>query len=283
MRYLFFPLSVALLPALAFLLHSRGASVGVAVSAVLFPFVALVLVLERVWPFDASWNRSRGDLRADLGFATIVRAPELVASAAGHALAASLAGLAARSSQLPLAVQLAVVLLAGDLGKYTLHRLSHERASLWRFHAVHHAPDRIYVLNGLRIHPVNMLWNAAFDVTLPLVLGVDARVLVIAAALRGVIAILQHANLPLAFGPLGYVFSTNELHRYHHSTALSESQSNYGSTLIVWDLLFGTYTAPARESRPAEIGLGDHPALPRSMVGQIRWSFCRRPESCRLT
>ncbi len=273
MRKAFFPLAVALLPWLSYLLHQRGLPVGLAVSGPLIALLLGVLALERVWAHDPGWNENHGDLRADLGFAAIVRAPDMLASALGHALAAALASLSPRVSTLPLAAQFFGVLLAADFGKYLMHRLSHHHPTLWRFHAVHHAAERLYVLNGLRIHPVNLLWYAAFDVTLPLVLGIDPRVLVVLATLRGVVSIVQHANLRLAFGPLGYVFSTNELHRFHHSAILEESRSNYGSTFIVWDLLFGSYRSGGA---PRAVGLGEHAPLPRSLLGQLLWPFCGR-------
>lgn len=38
---------------------------------------------------------------------------------------------------------------------------------------------------------------------------------------------------------------TPDLHRVHHSVRAEQSQSNYGSVLVIWDRLFGTYRAAA--------------------------------------
>ncbi len=271
----FFPFALIAATSAAVRLQASGASAGAATALVLVPFVLIVLLLEQLFPFDRGWNRGRGDLRADVSFAALVRVPESAAAGVGHVGFVALTGLGTSGlSRLPWGLQLGLILLAADLGKYLLHRRGHVRPSWWRFHSIHHAPERIYVLNGLRLHPINLLWNAAFDVALPIVLGVSSKVVVIAGTLRGVVAILQHANLPLRFGPLNYVFSTNELHRYHHSIRLEEGQRNYGSTFIVWDLLFGTYRGAQGRARPAAVGLGDAAAVPRAVLGQLLWPFC---------
>jgi sterol desaturase/sphingolipid hydroxylase (fatty acid hydroxylase superfamily) len=55
------------------------------------------------------------------------------------------------------------------------------------------------------------------------------------------IAMLQHVNLPLRHGWLNYVFSTNTLHRWHHSAERGEGDTNFGSTLVLWDQVFSMF------------------------------------------
>lgn len=129
------------------------------------------------------------------------------------------------------------------------------------------------MLNGLRVHPVNLLWLLAVDVMLPLALGVSPDVAALAAILRSTLAVLQHANLAMRPGVLNWIFSTPELHHWHHSADLAEGNSNYGATLIVWDVLFHTRRLPADRTRAAVIGVAGAP-LPRRWLGQILWPFC---------
>jgi len=73
--------------------------------------------------------------------------------------------------------------------------------------------------------------------------------------------IFQHANIKLKYGILNYIFSTNELHRWHHSTELKEANNNYGAVLVVWDLVFGTFYQKA-ELAPSQLGLAEENAYP---------------------
>ncbi len=65
----------------------------------------------------------------------------------------------------------------------------------------------------------------------------------------------QHANLDARHGPLNYLLSTNELHRWHHSTVSHEANRNYGNALILWDLVFGTFKYHKGENAPQQVGL----------------------------
>jgi sterol desaturase/sphingolipid hydroxylase (fatty acid hydroxylase superfamily) len=79
----------------------------------------------------------------------------------------------------------------------------------------------------------------------------------------GVLAFLQSANLVYQFwihteriGRLApwfeAVFNTPSHHRVHHASQGSYLDRNYAGVLIVWDRMFGTFTA---ESEPCVYGL----------------------------
>ena len=53
-----------------------------------------------------------------------------------------------------------------------------------------------------------------------------------------------------------------ELHRWHHSKLMHESNHNYGGNLIVWDILFGTRWLPNDRDPPEAIGMESLPGLP---------------------
>jgi sterol desaturase/sphingolipid hydroxylase (fatty acid hydroxylase superfamily) len=269
-------------PLAAWLLLARGAPASLVVGAFVAGEAVLILLLERAFPYEPAWNRARGDLQTDVVNAISVKLPDIVARGAGTALKAGLAVALAGSlgrgvwpSHLPFVAQVLLVLVPADLAKYWLHRLGHEHPTLWRFHAVHHGPSRVYSLNGFRVHPINHLWNFFFDVTVPIALGAGPMVLAVASVARAMSSLLQHANIALYLGPLNKVFSTPVLHRWHHSTELLEANTNYGSMLIIWDVLFGTYYQPADRPHPATLGLADGATLPEGFAGQLAWPFCQ--------
>lgn len=53
--------------------------------------------------------------------------------------------------------QLVLMLLVADFLRYWLHRACHRYAWLWRLHAVHHSPKRLYWLNVGQFHPLDNL------------------------------------------------------------------------------------------------------------------------------
>ncbi|MDR4481095.1 MAG: sterol desaturase family protein [Nitrospira sp.] len=127
---------------------------------------------------------------------------------------------------------------------YWLHRISHEWEPLWRFHAVHHFPQRLYTLNVGRFHPIDKSLQFMFD-TLPFIaLGVH-EVLSLYFVWYAVNGFFQHSNVNVRLGWLNYVVSGPELHRWHHSMLKEESNHNYGNHLIVWDVVFGSRYLPA--------------------------------------
>ena len=71
-----------------------------------------------------------------------------------------------------------------------------------------------------------------------------------------------------------------EPHRWHHSRTLGEANSNYGSNLIVWDLVFGSFFLPADRNAPREIGIADLPRFPTGYLAHLatpfRWAAVRR-------
>ena len=84
--------------------------------------------------------------------------------------------------------------------------------------------------------------------------------------------LFQHANIDVRLGPLNWLFSMAELHRWHHSSRLAETNHNYGATLILWDVVFGTRYLPER-SAPEVIGIPDIPNFPRGFLGQLAVPF----------
>jgi sterol desaturase/sphingolipid hydroxylase (fatty acid hydroxylase superfamily) len=247
----------------ALVLLDNGAPPATVALGISIATLFIVAVMERLLPYQKSWNHSFGDLRADMASMAIVAggveniigilAP-VVAASAYAALHQSGMQVSAFPSHWPILLQAVLLVLLADLAKYWFHRFSHEHPVGWRLHSVHHAVKRVYWLNGFRIHPLYHLINFLIAVLPWLCLGVDAKVVALYSVILAISAAFQHANIALSNGWLSYVFNTNELHRWHHSRVLRESNANYGAVLVVWDLLFGTYR-PRTPGHPAETGM----------------------------
>jgi sterol desaturase/sphingolipid hydroxylase (fatty acid hydroxylase superfamily) len=257
--------------------------------ALLGPTVAsalLILALERVFPHHRSWLRSHGDVRVDLAHlvsvtltAALVRLGVFAAALAPAAWLAARADVALWPAGSPWPVQLVLALVVAELPKYWLHRLMHERDVLWRFHATHHSVPRLYWLNAVRFHPVDIALDTLVGLFPLALLGCPAEVIALFLLVSAVHGYFQHSNLELRLGFLNYFFSMAELHRWHHSRRVVEANHNYGQNVIVWDLAFGTFFWPEDREPPERTGLDGLPTFPTGWWGQIlsplRWRRIR--------
>jgi len=167
----------------------------------------------------------------------------------------------------PLIIQGLMMLFISDFFRYWIHRFSHTFPFLWRFHAVHHALKKLYWLNTTRIHPGEKILQLIWEVGPFICIGVSKEVIALHLVLYGLNGFLRHSNIDMKFGPLNYILSTNELHRWHHSKVISESNANYGSDTALWDILFGTFFWP-KDEKVKEIGVFNK-NYPQNFKGQM--------------
>jgi sterol desaturase/sphingolipid hydroxylase (fatty acid hydroxylase superfamily) len=281
-RWIVFPSTLALGLAATALALRRGVSPELAVLAVYFACMPLVALLERLLPWRREWNRSQGDSATDgLYLASTwglgaVLGPLFAALsvAAGSALSRASGG-GIWPLDWPLAAQVALACVVAEFFDYWGHRLLHESRVLWRCHTIHHSAPRVYWLNATRTHPAEILFRGLFG-AIPLgALGVGPEAIAYWAVIGRVAGLYQHANVDFALGPLAWLFSIGELHRWHHARGFEAARCNYGNTFIVWDAVFGTRRLPRGEHSPAEVGIEGMEAFPRGWAAQLlaplRW------------
>lgn len=241
----------------------------------------VIIVLERLHPHELDWNTSRGDIPTDATHALVSMAavPELLTISVLAGVATLGAGASARlgvdlwPTHWPLLIQTALALVIGELGGYWVHRWTHEYDLLWRLHATHHSAPRLYFLNAARFHPLDTALAFSLQMAPLALLGCPASVIGLFTIVTGIHGLFQHCNVRLALGPLNYIFSMAELHRWHHSQTIVEANHNYGANLIIWDLVFGTFFWPKDRSPPSEIGIADMPLFPPDYWSQLKSPF----------
>ena len=240
--------------------------------------VLLIVLLEAWHPYRRSWRAPRHEMKTDVVYLALVQTllPISLALAVSGAFAHPLrqrasAGAALWPHAWSIAAQFLLVLAAADCAKYWLHVAAHRYAPLWRLHAVHHAPRRLHALNVARFHPIERTLQYLLE-TFPFVLlGVDVQVLALYVVFHSVHGFFQHANVAVRLGALNYVLSGPELHRWHHSRLVAESNANYANHLAVWDLVFGTYARPAAR-QVGDLGLLDE-GFPTGFRAQLTAPF----------
>jgi len=291
---LVFPVVLAASIAATLALMDRGVEPALAFTGPVVGAYLFVMLCERFLPFHRSWQRSRGDVSVDLGHLLVsggltlelLRPLMLALAVAIGGWISWVVGAGIWPHSWPLVAQLVPALIIGEFLMYWVHRLAHEWDFLWRFHAVHHSAPRLYFLNAVRFHPVDLaISNYAPFVPLA-ALGASPELLALFALFSGVHGTFQHANIPIRLGPLNWFFSMAELHRWHHSRRLEEANTNYGQNLIVWDIVFGTRYLPRDREPPEEIGLSGLSAFPMDYWGQLlsplRWRRIHRESDLAL-
>jgi len=267
-------------------LLNQGIAQSSAVFYVLVPAGLCIWMFESILPFRQNWNRGDNDVVTDSIHMFIAQflIPRLMGPLWALLAVALIsqfnlpqAGSAPESSfwphQWPLISQLFLMLVIAEFGRYWVHRAAHEISFLWRFHAVHHSPNRLYFLNAGRFHPLEKVLFLIPEALPFAILGVNIETLALYFVFNGVHGLFQHSNIKVKLGPLNYLFSMSELHRWHHSKVIGESNRNYGNNLIIWDILFGTYFNPKNKT-VTEVGL-QNPTYPKNYTGQLLAPFSK--------
>jgi sterol desaturase/sphingolipid hydroxylase (fatty acid hydroxylase superfamily) len=273
--------------AAAIWLMGHGVHPILVLAAVMLVAFAVIICGERLFVYRATWSRSRGDVAVDAGHLVVVAASGMIAQSAAALFATWLAASLAQWIDIriwprhwPLVLQLATALVLVEFLHYWTHRLQHRFEWAWRFHAVHHSAPRLYWLNAGRFHFVDPLMHKLTG-HLPLVaLGGGVELFVLLELFTLLSGLLQHANLQIRLGPLNWIFSSSELHRWHHSSVAAEANHNFGRNLILWDIVFGTRLYPSDREPPERVGLEALDAYPMSfwaqLVSPLRWRRIQR-------
>ncbi|MFC4258189.1 sterol desaturase family protein [Marinobacter lacisalsi] len=255
----------------------------------LLPYYALGLVLQFVMPKHKK-PLEQGELLTDVvsnGFMFLLSSVQNLMVTLFFGLASSSLlihfGLLSPSfglSNLPMWAQVICGLLIFDFMFYTTHRMAHTVPALWKLHSVHHSAHRVTLMNAYRVHPLDVLVRRFIPVFVLLQSGISQEGFVAVAVIGSVLATITHLNIDLKHGALNYLIGTNEIHRWHHSTKMSEAK-NFGG-IMIWDHLFGTFYYPKDRDMPEKLGLSHEQDYPlNNYWQQLIYPFrkpIRKPE-----
>ena len=260
------------------ILIGAGWSVTLASYIAMLTGAALITLHEIKLPYREEWKPGGGEIGADAAYMITVQIalPYFISISVVIYLSEVLrsSGVAMANfwpHDLPVAVQAGLMLVAADFPRYWLHRAFHKFTPMWRFHAVHHSPHRLYWLNVGRFHPIEKAVQYAVDALPFALLGVSSEVLAAYFVFYGINGFFQHSNCRVRLGPLNYIVSGPELHRWHHSELATESDTNFGNNLIVWDVLFGTRFLP-KDREVGPLGLLNR-KYPMGFLAQMKSPF----------
>lgn len=141
-------------------------------------------------------------------------------------------------------LEIVLVLLLLDLIIYLQHRSFHLVPLFWRFHRMHHTDLDLDVSSGNRFHPIEIILSMIIKLAAVALLGAPAVAVLIFEVALNASSLFNHGNLriPVAVDNwLRLLVVTPDMHRVHHSTRATETDSNFGFNLPWWDRLFKTY------------------------------------------
>jgi sterol desaturase/sphingolipid hydroxylase (fatty acid hydroxylase superfamily) len=142
------------------------------------------------------------------------------------------------------ALQAIIVVLGIDFLRYWLHRWMHEHPFLWRFHALHHMPERLGTATSTRTHPVDDFLLYVPEMILLFTLGFDRTLVAALYSVIWVISLIKHANIEFAENRFSKHFQMPTYHLIHHKYQDENAPTyNFSEVLTVWDKIFGTFRA----------------------------------------
>ena len=142
---------------------------------------------------------------------------------------------------------------------YWYHRAAHRMRLMWATHSVHHSPEELTLASAYRLAwtPVASL-SWLFYVPLILI-GFPPLTVFTLVGLSLAYQFWLHSTLIPKLGPLEWVLNTPSAHRVHHGSNAEYIDKNFGGIVILFDRLFGTFTAE-NDAIPIRYGLVGHRA-----------------------
>ena len=147
-----------------------------------------------------------------------------------------------------------VLFFAEDLCYYCFHRSHHGVRLLWAAHVNHHTSQYFNLSTALRQPWFTPITGPLFWLPLAF-LGFPPAMILTAEAISLIYQFWIHTEavrkLPAS---LEWLLNTPSHHRVHHGKNISYLDRNHGGVLIIWDRLFGSFTAED-EREPVRYGI----------------------------
>ncbi len=266
-RWGLYPLSWAIVLNAIFLISDGAYDAKTIWGASIGFLAASYLLIEWKFPYEERWAMSLASFIADFKFVAINTLFISGLSAFLALFTITLSGInTGPASNWPAYIQLPMCLLIFESINYSLHRAMHETKGalgnlLWKTHAAHHLPPRLYLIMHAVFHPLNGIVIQALAIILPVwFMGYSQNVVTVFLLINGMHGLISHFNVDIRMGWANYLFVGPELHRYHHSANVDEAK-NYGATLSIFDQAFGSFVYRPG-TPPKELGVDPATGLP---------------------
>lgn len=170
----------------------------------------------------------------------------------------------------PFAVEVVACFLMAELLNWVVHWAKHRHPFLWRFHFQHHRESRYSIWLVTHTHPLEVCVTGTIMSVVLVLSGFSPEAMQTYLLFYSLANTYQHSTFDYSLGPLDWLIVNPAYHRHHHAIG---RQGNYGSTLTVWDVVFGTAVFPAsRKADPAlRYGLEPGGGEPFGFTEELAW------------
>jgi sterol desaturase/sphingolipid hydroxylase (fatty acid hydroxylase superfamily) len=163
-----------------------------------------------------------------------------------------------------------------DLADYWRHRVSHRIGWWYGIHSLHHAEEQLTFWSDDRSHVLEDAITYVWLITVGLAIGAPSMQFPFLILCFRFLGSISHANTRVGYGWLGeHIFVSPQFHRTHHALRAAGRRScNFGTTLSLWDIAFGT--ARFRDNTVETGDAGAEPALVNGSWGEQQLAGFRR-------
>ncbi len=152
-----------------------------------------------------------------------------------------------RLFEIPNTIWTWIILFIGvDFFYYWFHRMSHQINALWAAHIVHHQSEEYNLTVALRQSWFQGWFSWVFYLPLALI-GFDPIMFLTLSSFNTLYQFWIHTRTIKSMGFLEYILNTPSHHRVHHGSNPKYIDKNHAGTLIIWDMMFGTFQKEEEE------------------------------------
>lgn len=173
--------------------------------------------------------------------------------------------------ELPLFVQVFLIMMATDFIQYWVHYAFHKVPFLWRFHSIHHSVENMDWVAGARMHFFEIAILRGLTALPMLTLGFNPTAIEAYLIFVYFYSAFIHANIGWKFGALERFLVTPRFHHWHHGSDREAIDINFASHFPVFDWLFGTFHLPEKRW-PTDYGVVGED-IPKGYVRQFFHPF----------
>ena len=182
----------------------------------------------------------------------------------------------------PAYVQIIAAMMLAEFFLWFNHFARHKIRTLWFFHAVHHSQRELNIFTDDRAHIVDLTIGSLLSFIPFFIFNVSTLNAVLVIGLyKPIHNRFIHANVKINLGWLGWLLTSPQFHRVHHSSEPEHADKNFGVYLSVYDYLFGT-ACRSRTIYP-QTGINDtnfpvednvsFAQLPKNWIAQTAYPF----------
>ncbi|MDP6958964.1 MAG: sterol desaturase family protein [Planctomycetota bacterium] len=147
------------------------------------------------------------------------------------------------------------IFLGAELLNYVIHYVKHTHPWLWRFHFQHHRETKFNLWLTAHVHVGEVFVSGMIMSAILTSIGFSPTATQIYFLFYSLVNTYQHTGKEISLGVLDRIIVGPRYHRLHHALKM---KGNFGSTLVFWDVVFGTAHWPEHHKSNLKVGIREN-------------------------